>query len=146
MRKDEYLARRMHTPDDPVRAAQRAALRSLSKALLPLHKALIDAAKADYAATGAHISSPSHLFNLLMQDPFFAWLRPITSLIADIDETATRDFDEAQIAALAARIGRFFGNEPDAEFAARYVPLLQRDFDVATGHGVIRQELAKLTS
>ena len=145
MRKEDFLARRMHTPDDPARAEQRAALRTISKTLLPLHRALIEAAKADYMASGQQVSSPTHLFQLLTEDPFFAGLRPFTSLIVDIDETATRDFDDETLRALVARLDRLFGTTPDEAFAARYVPVLQRDFDVATGHAAIRQALAKLS-
>jgi hypothetical protein len=36
--KKEFFARTMHTPDTPERAALRAALREVSKALLPLHR------------------------------------------------------------------------------------------------------------
>jgi hypothetical protein len=40
--KNDFYARTMHTPDTPERAALRAALRNVSKALLPLHRRLID--------------------------------------------------------------------------------------------------------
>jgi len=143
MRKEEFFARTMHTPDDPARAEMRAALRELSQHLLPLHRALIESARGDYALMMAPVTGPGHLLQLLNDDPFFAWLKPLTSLIVDIDEMARVDFTPADFDAIAARVDRFFGNTPDAEFGAQYVPLLQRDVDVAIAHAALRQVLAR---
>ena len=144
MKKEDVYARMMHTPDDPVRAEQRAALRDVWKQLLPLHRALIDFASAEYGANIAPVSGPNHLLRLLQEDEFFAWLRPLTSLIVDIDSMSRTDFDRAGVDAMVARIERLFGNGAEAEFAARYVPILQRDVDVAIAHAAIRQILRRL--
>lgn len=146
MRKEDFYARRMHTPDDPERAAQRAALREISKLLLPLHRALIDSARDEYTANGALVTNPTHLLQLITEDPFFAWLKPITSLIVDIDEMVRVDFTQPDVAAIATRVDRLFGNNVDEAFATRYVPILQRDVDVAIAHAAIRQALAKIAS
>ena len=84
--KARFFARTMHTPDDAQRAALRAALRETSKTLLPMHRAMIDAAKDDYSFGIARIESPTHLLQLIQGDAFFEWLKPITALIVDIDE------------------------------------------------------------
>jgi hypothetical protein len=144
MRKEDYYRRTMHTPDDPARAAQRATLREISRTLLPLHRALIEAARAEYDATIAPVTGPNHLLQLLGDDPFFAWLKPITALIVDIDEMVRTDYAATDAEAIAARVQRLFGNEADEAFAVRYVPLLQRDVDVAIGHAAVRQALGKL--
>jgi hypothetical protein len=144
MNKKEFFARTMHTPDDPVRARQRAALRETSKALLPLHRALIDIAKVDYAAATMMEASPMQLVRLLTDDPFFAWLKPITALIVDIDELARVDFEAADVANIADRVDKLFGANADSEFAAKYLPILQRDVDVAGAHGALRQAIRKL--
>ena len=47
--KKDFYARTMHTPDTPQRAALREALREVSRALIPLHRRLIDATRDDYA-------------------------------------------------------------------------------------------------
>lgn len=144
MRKEDFFARTMHTPDDPARAELRAALREISQNLLPLHRALIESARADYVAGAREVTGPGHLLQLLNDDPFFAWLKPLTSLIVDIDEMARVDFTRAQTDAIAERVERLFGGGADAEFAARYVPVLQRDVDVAIAHAAVRQTLARL--
>ena len=138
--RNAFFARTMHTPDDPERAELRATLRELSKALLPLHRALIEAARDDYAfATGQSVG-PAQLLQLVTDDPFFAWLKPMTALIVEIDEMARVDFEAPAARDVAARVERLF----EGAFNERYVPLLQRDVDVAVAHAAIRRALAKL--
>ena|SRR5688572_17618586 len=144
MKKEDLYARMMHTPDDPVRAELRATLRDLWKQLMPMHRALIDAAREEYAANVGPVTGPTHMLQLLQDDPYFEWLRPMTSLIVDIDSLSRTDFERADIDALVARLERLFGNAPDAGFSARYVPLLQREIDVAAGHAAIRKLLKRL--
>jgi hypothetical protein len=144
MKKEDVYARMMHTPDDPTRAAQRAALREAWKQLLSLHRSLIDFSKANYAANVAEVNGPGHLLQLLQEDPYFAWLRPLTTLIVDLDSMARTDFEAADVAAIVTRLDRYFGKEPDPAFAVHYVPVLQTEFDVTTGHAAVRQAIAKL--
>jgi hypothetical protein len=144
MKKEDVYARMMHTPDDPARAETRATLRAMWKHLLPLHRALIDDAGAQYRANGNTVNGPTHLLQLLQEDEFFAWLRPMTTLIVDLDSMARTDFTPEDVEAMLARVEAFFGAEPDAEFSARYVPVLQREFDVTVAHAAIRQAVGKL--
>jgi hypothetical protein len=144
MKKEDVYARMMHTPDDPVRAALRAALRDAWKQLLPLHRALIDASNAEYTANVGPVTGPGHLLKLLQEDPFFFWLKPLTSLIVDIDSTARTDFERADVDALLVRLDRLFGSNAEADFSARYIPILQQDVDVAIAHAAIRQILTRL--
>ncbi|HUP62827.1 MAG TPA: hypothetical protein VNA69_20690 [Thermoanaerobaculia bacterium] len=144
MRKEDFYARTMHTPDDPARAELRAGLREMSKQLMPLHRALIEAARIEYTSGVAIVTGPGHLLQLLNDDPFFAWLKPLTSLIVDIDEMTRTDFEPNDALAIAARVERLFGANADAAFAAHYVPVLQRDVDVAIAHAAVRLALGRL--
>lgn len=145
MDKNAFFARTMHRPDDPARAKLRAALRDLSQALLPLHRALIEAAKSDYAFAFEPVTGPTHLLRLLGDDPFFAWLKPVTALIVDIDEMVRVDFEPADAKKIAGRVEDLFkGNGGD--FATHYIPILQRDVDVAIAHAAARQSVVRLTS
>jgi hypothetical protein len=144
MKKEDVYARMMHTPDDPARAELRSALRDVWNQLLPLHRALIEASRAEFVAGGGVVNGPGHLLQLLQDDPVFAWLRPLTSLIVDIDSAARTDFERKDFDALARRLETLFGSSPDREFADRYLPILQRDVDVAIGHAAVRQLLARL--
>jgi len=142
--KAKFFARTMHTPDDEARAAVRSTLREVSKHLMPLHRALIDAAKDDYAFAYGPVDQPTRLLGLLNEDPFFAWLKPITSLIVDIDEMSRRDFETSEVKAVSERLEKFFGPSPDPEFAKQYVPILQKSVDVAVGHAALRNAIARL--
>jgi len=144
MDKKDFYARTMHTPDDPARAKQRAALRETSKSLIPLHQALINAAKEEYFAITSMTATPTQLVGLLMSDPFFAWLKPVTSLIVDIDEMARVDFQSSDVEQIIERVEKLFGANADSAFAEKYVPLLQRDVDVAVAHAALRQALRNL--
>ena len=138
--KNEFYARTMHTPDSPERAALRAALRDLSKTLIPLHRHLIEAAKSDYTfAYDKPVESPGHLLRLLGEEPFFAWLKPMTSIIVDIDEMARRDFEPQDAAAVAKRVEQLLSG-------TQYLELLQREVDVAMAHAALRKVLAPLTT
>jgi hypothetical protein len=144
MKKEDVYARMMHSPDDPERAELRASLRELRKHLLPLHRALIDAAGADYSGSVLPLSGPTHLLQLLQGDPFFAWLKPLTALIVEIDTMTSTDFERADAYAIAVRVERLFGTAADAGFSANYIPILQRDVDVAIHHAGIRQGMHRL--
>lgn len=142
--KKSFYARTMHTPDSPERAALRAALRDVSKLLLPLHRALINAAKEDYAFAVGPVAKPAQLLQLLTDDPFFAWLKPVTALIVDIDEMARTDFETSDVAAIADRVDRLFGPKADEGFSRQYVPMLQRNVEVAISHATLRKAAAQL--
>jgi hypothetical protein len=67
----------------------RAKLKNLSKAMLRLHKTLLDAAKLEYESNNGRIANVNQYFQLVIDDPHFAWLRKISSLIALIDEAVS---------------------------------------------------------
>lgn len=140
-RKAAFFARTMHTPDSPERAALRNSLREVSKILIPLHRHLIDSAKADYELGYGPVEKPANLIQLLTDDPFFAWLKPMTALIVDIDEMARTDFEEAAAFAIGDRLTALFA---DPEFSRQYVPVLQREVDVAIGHAALQKVMGKL--
>ena len=139
MDKNSFYERTMHTPDSPERARLREGLRATSKALLPLHRHLINAAKSDYAFGYSKDVGATQLVDLLQNDPFFAWLKPFTSVIVDIDEMVRTDFEPADVTPILARIEAILGE-------ARYIEMLQREVDVASAHAALRAVLQRLTS
>ncbi len=145
--RNSFYEQTMHTPDSPERAAVRAALREISKALIPLHRQLIDIARAEFSTAYGDVLRTTEMVQLLTDDPFFAWLKPLTSLIVDIDEMVRKDFGAADVSAIADRLGRLFGGRTsDAEFAKRYFPILQRDVQIAMAHAAVRRALGRLTN
>jgi hypothetical protein len=73
--------------DPDVAEAQRAEklLTDLRHALLRLHKVLLDWERSGYERIHGRQSS-SDLLKALLNDPQFAWLRPMSQLIVRIDE------------------------------------------------------------
>src|SRR4028118_155169 len=86
---------------DILTAETRAGLKDLSKAFLRLHKILLDATKAEYEAKNGRITSVNVYFQLVIDDPHFAWLRKMSALIALIDEAASVRRPATQTEAIA---------------------------------------------
>ena len=143
-KKARFFAQRMHTPDDAAHAASREALRQASRALIPLHRALIEATRSDYSFAYGPVDQPTQVFRLVSEHPFFAWLKPITTLIVEIDELARRDFEVAEATAIGERLDQFFGPSANETFASRYIPILQRDVEVAIAHAEVRKAVSAL--
>lgn len=86
------------------------------------------------------------LLDSLMNDPAWAWLRPLSALIAQIDHALAQSgtvLEYEQAAAAAHVRGLLFG-EGDLrheDFLKRYRPLLQLDPELASLHGELRQLL-----
>ncbi len=74
------VPRRQQFPD-PVRSN----LVEVRRGLLRLHKALIDAERASFEAERGQLSN-TQLLQALLEDEYFAWLRPFSGLIVEIDE------------------------------------------------------------
>lgn len=116
----------------------RQRLQALRHALLTLHKALIDSEREGYEKTGATINSPNHFLQLLMSDPWFAWLQPLSQLIVAMDEALeskkpVSDEDAEGLMRQAAAL--LVASEGGTSFAGHYHEALQRDPDVVMAHG-----------
>jgi hypothetical protein len=68
----------------------RQLLIDLRRSLLHLHKTLLDWERAAYERIHGR-TSPGNLLTALMNDPQFAWLRPLSELIVRIDESLEID-------------------------------------------------------
>src|SRR5690349_20267895 len=60
-------------------------LTTLRDKLLVLHKALIESERIEYESSFGTIATPNHFLKLLIDDPWFAWLQPFSSMVAAID-------------------------------------------------------------
>lgn len=124
--------------------AIRRPLLELRDALLRLHKVLLDSERAVYEKEVGAIQSPNHFFHLLTNDPWFAWLRPISQLIVAIDETI--DGDEAITMAgadvlMSQSVFLLIPAESGGDFGTRYVAALQRDPRVVLAHAQVAKRI-----
>ncbi len=120
----------------------RRALRDVRGRLLTLHKALLDDTQAAYEMDRGRVRSSGNLLQLVINDPWFAWLRPLSELVVRIDETIEPESPatEADAAALFDQVERLLtpGENGDA-FARRYFEALQRQPAVVLAHADVRR-------
>src|SRR5438067_5717722 len=65
---------------------ERARLTEIRNGLLRLHKVLLDWERIRYERANGRIEDMMKLLNLTINDPAFAWLRGLTTLVVQIDE------------------------------------------------------------
>lgn len=115
----------------------RRKLKDLSRAFLRLHKTLLDAAKIEYEAKNGRIASVNQYFQLVLDDPHFAWLRKMSSLIALIDEAVSvrRPASEAEAQALFIEAKMLLNFEDaDADFNDKFQTALQKNADAVLSY------------
>jgi hypothetical protein len=109
----------------------------LRLALLALHKALVESERVSYEKTVGEIKSPNHFLQLLINDPWFAWLKPLSQLIVSMDETldAKEPLTLAGAEALVKQSALLLVPAENAEgYAGHYFNALQREPDVVLAH------------
>jgi hypothetical protein len=114
-------------------------LAQLREALLRLHKALVESERIGYEQNLGTIPSPNHFLRLLTDDPWFAWLHPLSELIVTMDEALEAKAKEPLTAGLAAALVKraadlLLASEAGEGFARHYFDALQRDPNVVMAH------------
>ena len=125
------------TPSD------RQLLFDLRKALLHLHKTLLDWERAAYERVHGRASA-SELLKVIVEDPQFAWLRPISELIVRIDETVDKEAEDtpADVNAIVARARAVVAaDEAGPPNAQRYYAALQEHPDAVMAHRAVTRVL-----
>jgi len=128
--------------------ATRTRLTDLRTRLLALHKALLDDAKVAYEMDRGRIASAGVLLQLVINDPWFAWLHQVSELIVRIDAMTGADgtATESDARALFEQVDRLLlPSENGDTFARRYDEALQRQPAVVLAHGAVKR-LLKSTS
>jgi catechol 2,3-dioxygenase len=128
----------------PVGAATRSRLGELRTRLLALHKALLEDAKSQYEMDRGRVSGPGALLQLVIGDPWFAWLHQISEIIVRIDEMTVPDAvnTEADARALVDQIDKLLVPAENGDtFPRRYFEAIQRQPAVVLAHGDVRRLL-----
>ncbi len=128
-------------------ADPRSLLKELRRILLAHHKALLDCERERYDHDVERIQSAGQMLNLVLNDPFFAWLRELSQLIVVIDEAL--DVDEPPTSASAARLlaqarELLMPLESGSGFRGHYFQALQREPDIVIAHGAAMRAMAEL--
>jgi hypothetical protein len=126
----------------------RERLKALRNGLLRLHKALLDSERAAYERDVERITSTGQFLGLVLEDPWFNWLRELSQFIVVIDETLDRKeapvtaeegdrlVEEARLLLVPSEDGR--------GFARRYFEVMQRDPGTVLAHRDMLQVMSAL--
>ena len=115
-------------------------LGELREGLFTLHKTLIASERVGYEEAFGAIGAPANFLRLLLNDPWFAWLRPLSGLMAAVDEAIdskeplTRQKSE-ELLKSARELLR--PNEEGEGFGRHYFIAMQRDPDVLLAHAAV---------
>jgi hypothetical protein len=135
-------------------------LTPVRQALLNLHKALIERARADYEKVNGAVS-PAEMLRLLIGDGRFSWLQPISTLIVRVDElisnanerrrpnaarpAITPEQAAAESAALLRETRELLSrDEAPGDFHERYNAALQRDPAIVLMHQAVMESLDRV--
>lgn len=119
--------------------SERQTLTDLRRTLLHLHKTLLDWERTAYERIHGRVSG-HELLHAILNDPQFAWLRPVSELIVRIDETLEND-PPAELGAagdvpaiIAQARTLVVPNEAGNRYARRYHAALQEHPDAVFAH------------
>ena len=120
----------------------RESLRALSERLTRLHRLLLDRQRLAYEARHGAVA-PRDLFNLLLNDEAFAWLRPLSQMVARIDELvdAKGPVAEADARRLIQEAHALLKSDAQDAFHANYRDALQDSPDVVMAHAEVSKLL-----
>jgi hypothetical protein len=118
--------------------AERQLLVDVRRKLLHLHKTLLDWERAAYDRAHGR-TPPGQLLRIVMTDPQFAWLRPVSELIVRIDESLDMEVPDAPIdvEGIIAQARSIVAPEGDSVYAQRYHAALQEHPDAVLAHGAV---------
>lgn len=121
-------------------------LERLSRKLRTLHSYALEQEKTFHPAM-----SQLELLDKLLHDREWAWLRPLSGLMADIDEVLAAEqpptqYDFMVAAAHVRELLAGGGATPNTQFLERYRGLLQLSPELASAHGEIKALLQSAPS
>lgn len=136
------------TPRAGLTPAEYQRLEALRTALVRFHKTLLDAERVEYEGEHGRIQGNSEYLRLLLEDPRFGWLRPLTGLVVHIDELLAVDGlpTSDDLAFVVAQARRFLTpDEHGGPFERRYHELLQQVPAVVMAHAEVLRAIRPAT-
>jgi hypothetical protein len=127
-------------------AAAAARLRAFRTHLLPLHHAVLEYERRQYELDRGPMGPPHQALRIILQDEFFAWLRPLAALIVQMDERLAADepVQPADAEAFRDQIrGLLQRDLGGPQFREEYQRVLQASPDVVVAHGKLFAAVAE---
>ena len=72
-------------------STHKAVLLEAATALREVHRALVQAVRSTYEQEVGPAGGPGQMLRLLTEDPYFAWLHPMSELIVDLDSLLAQE-------------------------------------------------------
>lgn len=125
------------TSENEITEKTREQLVSVRQVLLRLHKTLLEFERQGYERGQGKISNSYEFLQLVMSDPWFAWLRQLSELIVEMDELLAAREPASESTALAlmeqSRI-LLTPAESGSEFQRKYFTAMQQSPEVVVAH------------
>ena len=112
-------------------------LRDIRAVLLRVHKTLLEFERQGYERKHGRISNSYQFLELVMSDPWFAWLRQLSELIVEMDELlAAREAPSESTALALMEQARILLTPSDSggEFQRKYFAAMQQSPKVVLAH------------
>ena len=119
-----------------MRESQRRLLTELRQALIPLHRTLLEWERTAYERVHGRMGA-AEILKVIVSDPQFAWLRPVSELIARIDQVLQADAPDVRVdvdGIITHARTLIAPNEEGTPYARRYHAALQEVPDVVFAH------------
>ncbi len=126
--------------------ALKQSLTDVRRGLLGLHKALIIAEQVTYERINGRVGSTGQLLQLVLNDPWFTWLHPLSQLVIRVDELLDDDTEPTTVEVehfLAEVRALIRPSEEGDGFERSYYEALQREPDVIFAHVEVKKLLQK---
>ena len=120
--------------------SERRLLTDLRRALLPLHKTLLEWERKIYEREHGRKMGAGELLQIIMTAPQFAWLHPISEVIVRIDQALDGEAPDTavDVDAIIIQARRLVAPDPtEKPYAQRYLTALQEVPDVVVAHGKV---------
>jgi hypothetical protein len=128
---------------------RRQILMDIRRGLLGLHKALIVAEQVTYERINGRVGSTGKLLQLVLNDPWFTWLHPLSQMVVRIDELLEDDAEltDVEVAHFLTEVRALIRpSEQGDGFERSYYEALQREPDVIFAHVEVKKLLTKIAA
>lgn len=135
--------------DDEISESTLARLTSLRQPLLHLHKTLLELEREAYERAHGRVDNSYKVLQLVMHDPWFAWLHSLSELMVQIDEMldAKEPVRESEAVAIINETRVLLTpSESGSGFQKKYFSALQQSPDVVIAHSDVVKQLAAGTT
>lgn len=125
------------TPENELTEQTRQRLQNVRTILLRVHKTLLEFEREGYERDHGKVANSYQYLQLVMGDPWFAWLRQLSELIVEMDELlAAKETpaDQTGVALIQQATMLLTPSESGGEFQRKYFGAMQLSPEVVLAH------------